>query len=199
MDLKYVGPKPIISQHGISFDNNKDDKYVYLGIVLELLKALDHNYFEDKTYIYNTETNKFDDRTLYHELGKYCQNIDSLVDKESHNIEDEIEENLQHAEKNSFLEPEDREVLIKNITIMHDYMLQRSVNKAVYYCAITALANLVKKDHIHYIIVPMFQSFVHVLHSIQGVLREEKFPIDTDLEIYKKNGKLLVKLKIINY
>jgi len=198
MDLKYVGPKPIISHHGISFDNNKDDKYVYLGIVLELLKALDHDYFEDKTYIYNAKTNKFDTKSLYHELSKYCHNIDSLIDKESHTIEDEIDENLQHAEQCNSLKPEEREVLMKNITIMHDYMLQRSVNKAVYYCAVTALANLLKKDHIDYIIVPMFQSFVHVLHSIQGVLREEKFPIDTHLEIYKENDQLLAKLKIMN-
>ncbi|MDQ7061959.1 MAG: hypothetical protein Q9M43_12925 [Sulfurimonas sp.] len=48
MRLKYVGPKPIISHTGIEFDNNKEDKFAYLNIVIQLLKALNHEYFEDK-------------------------------------------------------------------------------------------------------------------------------------------------------
>ncbi len=52
MTLKYVGSKPIISFTGIELDKNKEDKFVYLGIVVELLKALDHSYIEDKSYIY---------------------------------------------------------------------------------------------------------------------------------------------------
>lgn len=34
--LKYVGPKPHILHTGIDFDNNKEDKYIYLPIVVEL-------------------------------------------------------------------------------------------------------------------------------------------------------------------
>jgi len=56
MELKYVGPKPIISHTGIEFDNNKEDKFAYLNIVIQLLKALDHDYFEDKTYVYQADT-----------------------------------------------------------------------------------------------------------------------------------------------
>jgi hypothetical protein len=44
----------------------------------------------------------------------------------------------------------------------------------------------------------MFQKFAHVLHSVQGVLREQRFPIDTKLDIYEKDGKLLAKLQAIN-
>jgi len=48
MTLKYVGPRPHISHTGIEFDSNKEDKFVYLNFVVQLIKALSHDYFEDK-------------------------------------------------------------------------------------------------------------------------------------------------------
>ena len=198
MELKYVGPKPIISHTGIEFDNNKDDKYSYLNIVVQLIKALSHNYYEDRTYQYNTDTTRFKSDELLHELSKVCPNLSALMEKENHHIEEEIEHSIQRANESETLTNEDKEVLKKNIEIMHDYLVQRSINKSVYYCAINTLTELVKKDHIDYIIVPMFQNFAHVLHSVQGVLREQRFSIDSKLEIYQENGKLLVKLQVIN-
>ena len=32
MELKYVGLKPVISEHGISFKDGKEDKYVYISL-----------------------------------------------------------------------------------------------------------------------------------------------------------------------
>jgi hypothetical protein len=198
MELKYVGPKPIISHTGIEFDNNKEDKYAYLNITLQLLRALDHDYFEGKTYIYQADTKRYSNDELLHNLQKYCPNISSLMEYRNHDTEEEIEHNIKRANENSVLNEENKAVLKKNIEIMHEYLLQRSVNKAVYYCAIDALATLLKKDHIEYIVVPMFQKFAHVLHSVQGVLKEQKFPIDTKLEIYQEHGNLLAKLQVIN-
>ena len=198
MELKYVGPKPIISHTGIDFDNNKEDKFAYLNIVVQLLKALNHEYFEDKTYTYNTETGRLSNSELLRELTKFCPNINSLMEKENHNIEDEIKHNLQRATENETIQKADKETLKNNINIMHDYLVQRSINKSVYYCAINALAELLKHDQISYIVVPMFQTFAHVLHSVQGVLKEDEISLDTKLEIYQDKGKLLVKLEVIN-
>jgi len=198
MELKYVGPKPIISHKGIEFDNNKEDKYAYLNIVLQLLKALDHEYFEDKTYIYESSTNRYSEHELSRELARYCPDIEAMTNKENHNVEDEIQHNIQRANESDTLDEASKEVLKNNINIMHDYLIQRSINKSVYYCAINALAELLKKDHIDHVIVPMFQKYAHVLHSVQGALKAQKFPIDTKLEIYQKDGKLLAKLQVIN-
>ncbi len=198
MELKYVGPKPIISHTGIEFDNNKEDKFVYLNIVVQLLRALDHDYFEDRTYIYKANTSRLDNYELTRELKKYCPDLESLMKKSNHNIEEEIFHNLQRAHENSVLNDENKEVLESNIKLMHDYLVQRSINKSVYYCAIDALAELLKKDHIDYIIVPMFQTYAHVLHSIQGSLLKQKISIETKLDIYQENGKLLAKLQVIN-
>jgi len=197
MKISYVGPKPLISHTGVSFDKNKDDKYVYLSIVLNLIDALDHDYIEDKIYSCSLDTKKLSKTDLEYKLQKYCKNLDELVDKSNHNIEDEIAHNLKVAHESHALNDVEKSVLEKNIKIMEDYMLQRSVNKAVYYCAINLLAKLVEKDHINYIKVPMNEKYVHVLHSLQGVLKEEKRPVDTDMQLYTKDGEIFAELKVV--
>jgi len=198
MELKYVGPKPIISHTGIEFDNNKEDKFVYLNIVVQLLKSLNHEYIQDRVYTYHTDTARLSNSEIYDELKKYCPQMQDLIAVENNNVEDEIEHNIKRAQENMVLNDEEKTTLENNIKIMHDYLIQRSINKKVYYCAVDELAKLVKDDNIDYIIVPMFQTFAHVLHSVQGSLTRQKFPIDTKLEIYQEENKLLAKLKVIN-
>ena len=53
-------------------------------------------------------------------------------------------------------------------------------------------------NHIDFIVVPMYQKFVHVLHSVQGSLLRQKVPIDTRIDIYQEGDELLAKLKVIN-
>jgi hypothetical protein len=196
--LEYAGPKPHISHTGIDFDNNKEDKYVYLPVVVELIKALSHDYFEDKKYVYSTDETRVDAPRLMHDLENLCPNLPDLVKKENVCVEEEIEDNIQRTHESRTLTDEDKTILENNINIMHDYLVQRAVNKSVYYCVIQVLADLLKKDHIDYIIVPMLPNFTHVLHSVQGALLKEKFPIDTTLAIYNEASKLLVKLQVIN-
>ena len=196
MELKYVGPKPIISHTGIDFDNNKEDKFVYLNIVVQLLKSLNHNYIKDKVYTYQSDTSRLSNNELYQELKHYCPKISSLMEAENKKTEDEIVHNIKRAKENSVLEDEDKITLEKNIKIMSDYMIQRSTNKSVYYCAVDELAELIKNENIDFIIVPMFQKFAHVLHSVQGSLKKQKNPLDSKLEIYQENGELLAKLDI---
>jgi hypothetical protein len=198
MELKYVGPKPIISHKGIKFDNNKEDKFIYLNIAVQLLKALDHDYFENKTYTYTADTSRLSNDDLSRELKKICPEIDSIMQRRNGLIEDDIEHELHRAKDSETLTDIDKETLQNNINIMHDYLVQRSINKSVYYCTIEALAELLKRESISYVITPMFQTFVHVLHSIQGVMLKNKSPIRTKLDIYQENGQLLVKLQVQN-
>ena len=198
MELKYVGPKPIISHTGIDFDNNKEDKFAYLNIAVQLLKALSHEYFAGKVYKYDTDSVRLDNDSLVKELKVYCPNLDSLMKSKNHNVEEEIQHHLERAEGSNTLTNTDKEALKNNIDMMHDYIIQRSINKSVYYCTIETLAKLLQKDNIDYVIAPMFHNFAHVLHSIQGVLQKDDFSIDTKIEIYQEDGKLLVKLKVLN-
>lgn len=197
MKIKYVGPKPVISHTSISFDMNKEDKYVYLNIATQLIEALDQEYLEDKTYKRVLDTT-LSDREMISILEKRCPNFDGLVNKTNHSVEDEIEENLQRAHENTILSDEEKEVLEANIKLMHDYIIQRSVNKRVYYCAMGLLADIVQKDHIDLITLPMKQYYFHVLHTLQGTLVKEKVPIDTELKVFEKEHELFVSLKVVN-
>jgi hypothetical protein len=111
MELKYVGPKPIISHTGIEFDNNKQDKFVYLNIVVQLLKSVKHEYIEDKTYTYKLDTSRFSNDELYLELKKFCPEIDQLMQEKNHDIQEEIEHNIQRAHENKILSEVDKTIL----------------------------------------------------------------------------------------
>jgi hypothetical protein len=197
MKLAYAGPKPIISHTGIVFDKNKEDKYSYLSILVRLLNALNHDYLEDKTYVCAAEIADLCSDELYNELKKYCENIDEYIQSENHAIEVRIEHDLDRAHKNLILNDAAKEILENNIKIMHDYMIQRSINKSVYYCGIHALAKIIERERIEHITVPMFIKYTHVLHSVQGVLRTEKRPVESDLIIFEEDEKLFAKLQII--
>ena len=198
MKLKYVGPKVLISKHGIDFDNNKEDKYVYLNIAMQLLEALDYEYIEDRVHTYNTDSRRLSDDEITANDKKYCPNADEFIEQAKEKAERYFDDELKRARKNKNLNDDERLALTNNIMIMREYMIQRAANKSVYYCIIKALAERLKKDNIDYVIAPMFQKFAHVFHSVQGVLRQQKTPIDSVMEIYEEAGKLLVKLDVKN-
>jgi hypothetical protein len=195
--IKYAGPKATISHTGISFDTNKEDKYVYLDIATQLLEALDHDYIENKAYMHTLEKH-FSNDEIIAIVKKRCSDFDNLVNEIDHEIEELLDEDMQRAHTNCILHDEEKEILEKNIQIMHDYMIQRSINKGVYYCVMRHLADVVAKDHIDRITLPMQQNYMHVLHSLQGTLIKETKPIDTDLSIYEQDSKLYVTLKVVN-
>ncbi|HEX5329134.1 hypothetical protein [Sulfuricurvum sp.] len=197
MPLKYSGPKPLISAHGVTFDLNKEDKFIYLSIVAELIQALNHEYEGGKRYTYLTSNKPLDtDRII-----ELIRNNDPLLDQEIKErqkiVEQEIKEELDRAHENKVLCEEEKEVLIKNINLLRDYRINRSVNKTVYYSGIASLAHIIQQGHIDRIYAPMFPKFNHVFHSIQGALVKLHPPIDSEIEIYEQDGHLSVRLDIL--
>ena len=197
MTIKYAGPKAIFSHTGICFDTNKEDKYVYLDIAAQLVEALDHDYVEDRIYRHLLEKH-LSDAEILAVLKNKCPDFDLMIENANHQTEDLLDEDLHRAHENKLLKDEEKEVLERNIEIMHDYMIQRSINKSAYYCLMKVLADIAAKDHIDQITLPMQQNYVHVLHSLQGTLVKEKKPVDTEITIYEKDKKLFVTLKVIN-
>ena len=198
MQIKYVGPKPIISKTGISFDSQYDDRYTYLNITVQLLKALDHEYFEDKTYKYAVDSGRLKDSDIVDGLKEYCGNLDHAVEEGIKAEQKLIDDELKRAKENKSISELEREALIKNIRMMESYRLQYATNEKLYNCAVQRLATYVKQDHIDYVIVPMFQRFAAVLHSVQDELANQKFPIDTRMDIYEEDGKLMAKMEVKN-
>lgn len=197
MSLKYAGPKPLISAHGITFDLNKDDKFIYLSIVAELIQALNHEYVGGERYTHITAKKPMD----CDEILELIRRNDPLLDQEIQDrqkiVEQEIQEELERAHSNRVLCEEERDVLVKNIELLRSYRINRSINKAVYYSAISSLAHIIQKGHIDTIFAPMFPKFTHVFHSIQGALVKLHPPIDSTIDIYEENGHLHVRLDIL--
>lgn len=196
MQLTYAGPKPSISAHGISFDNNKDDKFIYLGILAELIQALNHEYIEEKTYTYNAAGTALSSDDILTQIRRCDAKVDEAMAFAKKSTEEKIDEDLERAHNNHVLNAQDKEILIKNISMMREYQISRAINKAVYYSGLTSLAELVKKNHIDSIGSSVVARFTHVLHSLQGTLLKLRPPLDSTIDIYEHQGQLSVKLSI---
>ena len=198
MHIEYVGPKPLISKTGISFDSQYDDRYTYLNIAVQLLQALDNTYFENRTYQYAVNSNRLSDDDIIDGLKKYCDNLEQVVQEGIDAEKKVIEDELKRAQENQSISEVEQNALVKNISMMEGYRLQYATNERLYHCAVQCLATQVKQEHIDYVIVPMFQRFAAVLHSVQDELAKQKFPIDTRMDIYEENGKLMAKMEVKN-
>ncbi|MFZ2891425.1 hypothetical protein [Sulfuricurvum sp.] len=196
MSLCYAGPKPLISSHGIEFDHNKEDKFVYLSFVAELIHALDHEYIDGERYITITEKKPLDPDTIFSLINTYDSALDQKISDRIKKVEEEIATQIEHAHSNRLLCDEEHQVLVKNIEFLHQYRIQRAINKTVYYSGIKSLAHIIQKGHIDYIIAPMFPIFVHVFHSIQGALTKLSPPINSEIDIYEENEHLKVQLNL---
>lgn len=197
MPLYYAGPKPLISARGIDFDLNKEDKFVYLSIAAELIQVLDHEYVGEKRYTSIISGKPLPTEQILSTIAAHDPKLDQEMQIRRQAVEHEIREELERAQTNQLLCDEEREVLIKNIQLMRDYRINRSVNKTVYYSAIASIAGIIKNGHIDYIVAPMFPKFIHLFHTIQGVLAKLHPPVDSTIDIYADDGHLNTRLNIL--
>lgn len=194
--LKYVGPKALFSVSGISFDNSKEDKFIYLSILAELIEALDHEYASDQRYVVETGNKPLDENILLALICKRPSNLDEQIEYWIGKTTEEIDDDIKRARINPILSTEERQVLENNLEILRPYRLQRSINKSIYYAGVKLLASIIKQSGIQYITTPMYPKFLHVLHSVQGALRALHPSVDSTIHIHEEQGHLLVQLKI---
>lgn len=197
MRLQYTGPKPLISSHGINFDLNKEDKFVYLSIVAELIQALNHEYIGEKRYVYMTSGRPLDNELILSIIQSLNPSLEEDVLERRRIVNAEIDEEIERAHSNKLLCEEERDVLIKNIEMLRNYRTTRSLNKTVYYSGITSIAKIIKNGHIDHITSPMYPKFMHVFHSLQGVLSKLHPPIDSSIDIFQEDEHLQIRLNIL--
>jgi len=194
--LKYVGPKALFSVSGISFDNSKEDKFIYLSILAELIEALDHEYSSDQRYVVETGSKPLDENILLDLIRKRPSNLDEQIEYWAEKTTQDIDDDIKRARNNPILSAEERQVLENNLEILRPYRMQRSINKSIYYAGVKLLASIIKQSGIQYITTPMYPKFLHVLHSAQGALRALHPSVDSTIDIYEEQGHLVVQLKI---
>lgn len=194
--LHYTGPKPLFSATGIGFYATKEDKFIYLGALCELIIALDHEYQGNENHSVQTGQNNVDEKSIVDLIRQYTPDLDQQIEERISKTLKDIDNDLHRAQNNLFLSYEERETLKNNIETMRSYVLQRSVNKSLYYAGVQVLASIVKQRHIKHVITSMEPKLLHVLHSLQGALRNLHPSIDSKIEIFNKQEHLVVELKI---
>ncbi len=196
--LKYTGPKPLYTANGVTFIASKADKFIYLGALAELIRAIDHEYQDNKNYTTQTEAKVYDEKSILDLIRTYIPDLDEKIEEWILKTTQKIDSDVQRAQNNLTLCCEAKEILINNIEWIREYQIQRATNKSIYYAGVEALATIIKQRQIEYVGTSIDPKFLHVLHSIRGPLRRLHPPVDSKIDIIKKQEHLIFELKILN-
>lgn len=197
MEVKYAGPRPQISHHGVSFKDGKEDKYVYLMIALQILKAIDKSYVEKKSYSYDLKTKRLNNQEMLDTILSYDPNLEKLAQKEAEDYALKLDEEMECVRNNTTLNETERQIWVKNLEIMKDYRIQRAVNKIYYMHSIEFIADIIKREGIKEINTPFYEKYWHVLQTIEGQFAHVKTPISAELKVEPDNeGRLTAKMFI---
>jgi hypothetical protein len=119
MQIKYVGPRPEISEHGVTFKTGKEDKYVYLSVAVQILIALDENCKEEKIYSYNSATKGLTDNQMLETMLKYEPSLEESILQEKKAYEKHLDEEIAHIEQREHMNPLNKEIFINNYKNHH--------------------------------------------------------------------------------
>lgn len=197
MKIKYTGPRPHITQHGITFKEGKDDKYVYLTIAIQILKAINNDFSQKKSYSYDANTKRMEDEQIVSFLHTYENTLEDDVKKERIRYEQKLDEEIESVKNRLNLKEEEKVAWVNNLEIMRDYRIQRAVNKIFYMHTIKEIAKVIHREKIKEIDTPFFEKFWHVLRTIEGELMSFKNPLQSELSVIKdKEDNLTARLVI---
>jgi len=72
MRLYPVGPKPIVNQRGVNFDNTHPDRYPFLSPAIELLETLDFNAEQEEVHLHEPRKTPYTGHELEEKVREYC-------------------------------------------------------------------------------------------------------------------------------
>jgi YesN/AraC family two-component response regulator len=195
--VEYVGPRVEISNHGIIYKNNKEDKYVYLGVALEILKDIDNDYVKKTSYSHNFGTIKLEEENLQSTLSQYEDKFEECITEECIKYKEKIDHQIAYVQTLPHLSELDKEVWVKNIEIMRKYKMKRALNKMYYMHCIQNIIQVIRHKKIKEIITPFNKSFFHVLNTIKGALITGKPSLDAKvIEEYNEDDTMVLRLSI---
>lgn len=196
MKIKYVGPKPMISHHGISFKDGKEDKYVYLVVAVQILKAIDKDFDINKSYSYDVATKELSDDEMLQIMLKYEPKLEEDALKQRKEYSFHLDNEIEHIKDKSILDSLEKETLLNNYKIMKEYKIQRAINKIYYMHSIKEIASIIKREHIKEIDVPFYEKYWHVLETIKGELSSLKSSITSELKVINNDNEFIAKIFI---
>jgi len=195
MELKYVGAKPIVSQHGVSFDQHKPDKYTLINAAVELLEALNEDAGDDSLVeLKSFNHQELSGRELVEKLKLYCADIDEVFNTREAKTQDLINDYRSSVEKNTNITNDERTAWLGNIRLMKDYYLQYITNESAYNVILDTLADMITKKHIKEIIFPIGRNYGLVSSHLVATLTDHKPPVDAKMSFEDQNGEAVGRL-----
>jgi uncharacterized protein YihD (DUF1040 family) len=183
MELKYVGDLPRVSQHGVSFDHTKTDKYIYLHAILELLEALSFGATQTTQHLYKTQYKELKPKELLEGLKRFIPNLEAVYEQRTAKAQKLIEELKARVESNEMLNEDEKKAWLNNIDIMKDYYLQYVTNESVYEAALDALADEIAVAKVLELKIPIFRNYGIIVDDLKSILEQRKSPIDTSFVV----------------
>jgi len=180
--LKLAGDRPVISQYGIFYKDGKHDKYIYIQTALEILQDIDQNYDNNPTSSHIVIPHNIAEEDIHRILQSYETNLEEEVLKTEKQYEAKITKEIRDIQNSSSITKIEKETWCENIKIMKEYRIQRAINKIYYFHTINDIKNVILDKKIKEIQTPFNEKFWHVLHSVQGVLENQKYLFKTNLE-----------------
>ncbi len=170
MKLVYIGPKEIISHHGIDFKSGKDDKYVYINYAMNIYNAIHHDYKKNIIYTHTIEDKTTNDEIILERILSLKPSLQVICEKEIQNLSNLIDKEIKHIENLDNLTNEEKETYKNNQIIMRNYRLQRETNKIIYNHLIEIVVDDILDKRLKEINTPFNEKFWHCLQSVQGEL-----------------------------
>ena len=195
MEIKYVGPKAMISEHGVSFKDGKDDKYVYINDAMQIFKAINHTYKKDMQYQHDIDASDYTAHEIFAILKTHVQAFEQIVQGELVEYRKYLQAEEHAVENRLNLNKDEKLVFLNNLKIMRDYREQRFINKHVYEHIIKAITDQIIEQKLHEIETPFNERFWHILQTIEGWLSSEH-NISSNLNTYHKEELIIIRLDI---
>jgi len=193
MKLYEVGPKPVVSPRGVSFDTTHPDRYAFISPALELLETLDFDTEKADQHIHQPRARAYSGNEMLEKVKEYCGDIDGLVKQTEEETRNLIEEYESKIQSNASLSADERRAWLGNVASMREYYLQYITNATVYRCLLEKLADEFLHSHIASITFPLRNNYGLVLDDLIQILRDHKPPYDGEIKIEKNDRGLVGK------
>ena len=191
MKLYEVGPKPIVSARGVSFDTTHPDRYAFLSPAVEILETLDFDAHEEEQHIHQPREYAYRGEELVKKVQEYCGDLDTLLKKREEKTRELIAELQEQVRSNAKLSEDERRAWLGNIAAMKEYYLQYMTNALVYRCLLEQMADRFLHSHIASITFPLRNNYALVLADLAAIMRDHKPPFDAEIHIDNKESGLV--------
>lgn len=196
MKLSYVGPKEIISHHGISFKDGKEDKHSYIASAMQIYHAIHHDYKKDIIYSHDIKKELPKDEDILNKILNLKPELKETCEHEINQLTITLDEEIKNIEKLNKLNEEEKKVYQNNLIIMKEYTLQRQTNKVIYNHILEIIVDDILENKLKEINTPFNEKYWHVLQSIQGELsNHENRSIGSHLDTIHEDS-ITISLKI---